>query len=140
MQLLHHGIPYDLPDDWWIEAGMPEFVRRDDCYKSGESPWSGLTIAKVPVAEVEPLQRHGTHGVFNDNPDSGSAHDCVANILRGLRADSAIPPIEVVRLPAGSKHTFRLFHGAHRFYCAIAASFSYVPAVEVRDTWTETEA
>ena len=41
------------------------------------------------------------------------------------------PPIEVSR----TGRTFKLVHGAHRFYCAVASGYSKIAAVEVVDVW-----
>jgi hypothetical protein len=135
MQFLHHGIKYSLPDEWWAEAGMVGFVPTRSSFSAGPSPWANLVVLEVPIDDVHPLLRRGSDGVFNDNPDSGSAHDRVVDILCGFRENSPIPPVEVATLPAGSPCKFKLVHGAHRFYCAVAAGFSEVPAVEVDDIW-----
>ena len=75
--------------------------------------------------------------MFHDNPESGTAHDRVLKILHGFRQELAIPPVEVARLAEGSGFEFKLIHGAHRFYAAVAAGFSHVPAVEVSDVWAD---
>ncbi len=41
----------------------------------------------------------------------------------------------VVRLPDGSASSHRLYHGAHRFYCSVAAGYSHVPAIEVAGSY-----
>ena len=114
---------------------MTGFHSQDRSFRPGASPWPDLPVFEVAIADVQPLVRQGTHGVFNDNPDTGTAHDRVVRILRGFRDGAAIPPVEVARLPAGPPVKFKLIHGAHRFYCAVAAGFSLVPAVEVHDAW-----
>ncbi len=46
--------------------------------------------------------------MFNDNPESGTAHDRVLKILHGFRQELAIPPVEagdprpMFSLPDGS--------------------------------------
>jgi len=76
-----------------------------------------------------------SHGIFNDSSESGSARERVVSILVGLRDRSPIPPVEVSRLSGESSPRFKLIHGVHRLYCAIAVGCADVPAVEVRDIW-----
>lgn len=134
MHFLHRDIEYSLPDEWWAEAGMEGFTPEQRSFRAGPSQWPELPISEVAIDDVRPLRRQGSHGVFNDNPESGSAHDRVVRILQGFRENSPIPPVEVARSANGTGSKFKLIHGAHRFYCAVAAGFSHVPAVEVVDT------
>lgn len=97
------------------------------------SPTSKASGSEIAVAEVEPLLRQLSRGVFNDSPEFGTARERVVSILTAFREDVPLPPIEMVRAEPGSSHRFRLSHGAHRFYCAIAAGFSPVPATDVTD-------
>jgi hypothetical protein len=92
-------------------------------------------VFEVAVDDIEPLLRVGSHGVFNDNAEFGTAHDRVLRILRGFREQSPIPPIEVARKASILEPRFKLIHGAHRLYCAIAAGYTHVPALEVDDFW-----
>ena len=125
----------DGPEILWTEAGMEGFTPEERSFRPGQSQWPELPIGEVAIDDVRPLRRQGSHGVFNDNPESGSAHDRVVRILLGFREDSPIPPVEVARSAHGTGSKFKLIHGAHRFYCAEAAGFSHVPAVEVVDIW-----
>jgi hypothetical protein len=135
MRFLHRDAEYFLPDEWWVEAGMTGFRPQQRLFRSGASPWPDLAVFEVAITDVQPLLRNGSHGVFTDNPETGSAQHRVVRILRGFRERAAIPPIEVARLPDGSSVRFKLIHGAHRFYCSVAAGFSHLPAVEVYDVW-----
>lgn len=89
-------------------------------------------VVLVEIVDVEPLDRHLSHGVFNDSPEFGSAHDRVVNLLRGFAQGTPIPPIDLVALEPGGVHKYRLRHGAHRLYCALAAGFSHIPAIVYR--------
>lgn len=110
---------------------MAGYVPERSAPEVGESQWPELKVFVVAVGDVEPLRRRGTHGVFNDSAESGTAHDRVVRILRGFREGHRIPPIEVARKDTG----FKLVHGAHRFYCAVAAGYTHIAAVEVVDVW-----
>jgi hypothetical protein len=37
MKFMHHGVEVELPDDWWDEAGMGNFVRNSNSYRVGQS-------------------------------------------------------------------------------------------------------
>ena len=123
MRFRHRDFEFVVPDDWWTAAEMASFTPTRRSYRPGAAPW-GLPVFEVAVDDVEPERRDLTHGVFNDESR-------VLRVLRGFRADDAIPPVEVRRRTAGGPPTFELFDGAHRFYCAVAAGFSHVPAVDI---------
>ncbi len=138
MRFLHNGVEYELPDEWWNEAGMANYSMRRNAYEAGPSEFPDLVIREVAVSEVKPLIRQGTHGVFNDagtERREGTARQRVLRILSQFRAESPVEPVCVARLPAQGEYQYELVHGAHRFYCAVAAGFSHVPAVEVVNTW-----
>jgi hypothetical protein len=78
MQFVHRGIQYSLPDEWWAEAGMETFAATGQSFRAGPSPWPELQTFQVSVDEVKPLHRNGTHGVFNDNLEFGTAQSRVA--------------------------------------------------------------
>jgi hypothetical protein len=133
MRIVHQDVEYSLEDDWWTEAGMVRFEPPARSYRASLLTGSRQPHIEVAVKDVEPLRRNLTHGVFNDGGESGSARQRVVNILCAFREDVALPPVEVARLPSDALHAYRLKHGAHRFYCSIAAGFSHVPAIEVED-------
>ena len=85
----------------------------------------GLASTRI----VGPLRRNLSAGVFNDN-DVASARERVVSILRGFQSGSAIPPVEIVEAHANYGYRYKLTHGAHRFYCSLAAGYTHVPVVE----------
>ena len=101
-------------------------------YNTDASAVAGKPVVLVEITDVEPLDRHLSHGVFNDSAECGTAHDRVVNVLRGFVHGAPIPPIDFVALESGAVHKYRLRHGAHRFYCAAAAGFSHVPGIVYR--------
>ena len=135
MRFRHHHVDFLLPDEWWNESGIQTVALSGRSYLASPSPLPKLPVFDVAINDVEPLVRHGSHGVFNDNTEFGTARDRVVRILSGFRENSHIPPIEVSRLPSVTPPRYKLIHGAHRFYCAIAAGYSHVPAIEVDDFW-----
>ncbi len=90
-------------------------------------------VLEVPITDVGPVVRAPGVGIFNDSEEEGSARERVLRILRGFRFDDAIPPVEIVAGQAGYPYRYKLVHGAHRFYCSLAAKFKCVPCIEVLD-------
>ncbi len=87
-------------------------------------------VHEVPIKDVGPVSRNSGVGIFNDSEEEGSARERVVRILRGFRFDNAIPPVEIVEGQAGYPYRYKLVHGAHRFYCSLAAGFTCVPSIE----------
>jgi len=132
MELVHHDLVFDdLQDDWWAEAGMAGFVALGPTYRVDLNAFPKLTVYNVRIEQVGPVHRNLNAGVFNDDKNRGlSARERVTCILRGFRANMALPPVEVVRLPSSDPYRYKLVHGVHRFYCSLAADFTHVPAVD----------
>ncbi len=129
MKFTHHGLQIELPDDWWTEAGMAGFVPLFKAYRVNHSLFQN--VREVPLEYVGPVSRTARVGIFNDSEEEeGSARERVLRILRGFRFDDAIPPVEIVEGQAGYPHRYKLVHGAHRFYCSLAAGFKCVPSIE----------
>jgi hypothetical protein len=113
---------FEIPDDWWIEAGMPEFVRQSSAYRS-------TTIDLVALDDIEPPFR-----LPNKPLDwRGFDHARMVSILKGFVAGEAIPPIDLLILPtlndiSGQPFKYRVLAGVHRFYASIAAGFEFLPS------------
>jgi len=131
MTVNHGDARYELDDAWWEEAGMLGFAPTHRAFRADPTAFPQGGVVEVAIADVKPVKRQLSHGVFNDS-SSGSARERVVRILRGFREDSPFPPVEVVRLGDGP-YRFELYHGAHRFCCAAVAGFSAVPAVDVTE-------
>lgn len=129
MVFRHLTQEFTIDDDWWLQAGMKEFVPTSSSYRSASEIIGQWSVEQVALDDVEPLERRLSHGVFNDSPEYGNARDRVVNILSGLLSDSKIPPVELMRLNGHGSYKYRLKHGAHRFYCSRAAGFTHIPAV-----------
>jgi hypothetical protein len=131
MQFLHHDFAFELDDEWWAEAGMQGFVPLYASYRVDPQAFPGKSVHEVRIDAVQPVRRRLSHGVFNDDVETGLlAKDRVIRILRGLRTNDAMPPVEIVRISSESQYKYNLTHGAHRFYLSIAAGFTHVPAVD----------
>ena len=124
----HADFSFCIKDPWWSKAGIAGFRPKAPHYRVDPSGFDGLQILAVYVGDVQPLycRKISPDGRFFDTEEQ------VVRILRGFIEDSAIPPVEVVKQPAGSGYRYKLHHGAHRFYCSVAVGFSCVPAIEVK--------
>jgi hypothetical protein len=130
MKFTHHGLEVEMPDDWWTEAGMRGFAPTFTAYRVNRKLFPN--VREVPITDVGPVIRDLGVGIFNDS-EEGSARERVLRILRGFRFDDAIPPVEIVAGQSGYPYRYKLVHGAHRFYCSLAAKFKCVPCIEVLD-------
>lgn len=124
MKLMHHELQIELPDDWWVEAGMASFVAGSRAYRTDRK------CSEASLDDVGPVHRAPGISIFNDSSDEGSAHERVIRILRGFRSGETIPPVQIVEGHAGYPYRYKLTHGVHRFYCSLAAGFTHVPWVK----------
>ena len=106
---------------------MEGFVPESSDYRVDLSELEAEKVFEININEVRPLKRDP---IFRNNVEFGTARSRVVRILRGFVANDAIPPVEIAWEPLGSDFRYKLTHGAHRFYCSLAAGFSQVPAVE----------
>jgi hypothetical protein len=128
MKFTHHGLPIELPDDWWDEASMGDFVRNSNAYRVGHS---NTEIFEVCIDDVGPVHRSPGVGIFNRSIEDGlTARERVVRVLRAFRLGDAIPPVQVLEGKPGDPHYYKLTHGVHRLYCSLAAGFTHVPAVK----------
>jgi hypothetical protein len=111
---------FEIPDDWWIEAGMSQFVpQQRQAYRSRAETFA--------LDEIEPAFR-------TDPLDcNGFVRSRMVAILRGFVDDSELPPICLLVIPPryewpNNPFKYRVIDGVHRFYASIAAGFNCVPA------------
>jgi len=130
MNIIHCGLEIELPDEWLMEADMLRFVPGGSSYLVDTHAFPDRDVFEVCVRDVAPVRRSVEVGIFNFDQYTGrTARERVVSILRGFRSGAKFPPVEVVRLPDGQAHRYKLVAGAHRFYCSLAIGFSSVPAV-----------
>lgn len=114
---------FEIPDDWWLEAGMQKFVSRALAYRSS------TTNELIALDEVEPPFRlHRTPLDWH-----GFSRSRMVSILNAFVADEPIPPIDLLILPtlndfSGQPFRYRPIDGVHRFYASMAAGFKFLPA------------
>ena len=111
---------FELPDEWWIEAGMHNFVRTTPCFTSKDAE------ASVLLTKIEPPFRHPT--VTKDW--NGFDRDRLVRVLSGISNSVDMPPVNVAsRTDPGSPYLYRVRDGYHRFYASVAAGFDKLPAI-----------
>jgi hypothetical protein len=118
---------FEIPDEWWLEAGMAEFSARSPAYRST------LGARLVPLREIEPPHL----GVAHPRDWCGFDRARMVRILRGLNAHVEMRPVPLLELPidgvpACQAYGYRALDGYHRFYASIAAGFTFLPASIVR--------
>ena len=130
MTFKHHDVEVELDDTWRAEAGMQGFIPRAPSYRTTAGAEHRGPVLSIRIDEMPPVRRAPGVGVFNTDRETGrSPRERVVSICRAFRDDVALPPVEVLSLESTDTYRYRLVHGAHRFYCSIAAGFTHVPAV-----------
>lgn len=114
---------FEIPDDWWAEAGMAGFVPTRGSYRSRAD------AIIVRLRDVEPPSRL---------PEclldfKGFSRDRMVRVLSGFVTDAEIEPVTVAMYPPvdlpPAIFRYRVWDGVHRFYASVAAGFEYLPVV-----------
>ena len=114
-------VVFEVPDEWWIEAGLRNFKPKTTAYIA--QPVTGWPTETVLLAAIRPPAR--ASGVRNFDRER------MVNILRGIRTDSPMPPVVVHNCPKPSQYLYEVRDGFHRFYASAAVGFSNLP-IEIR--------
>ncbi len=115
---------FEIPDSWWVEAGMPGFTPQRKAYNS-----TTKATRVVSLRDIEPPFR------FPEYPKDWRGFDRLrlVSILKGFVTDAQIEPVPLVALPdeefPPSPFRFRVCNGLHRFYASVAAGFEGLPSV-----------
>lgn len=128
MKVSHHGIEVELFDSWWSEANMEGFIPLSRAFRVDSNVLMAQDVFEVHILEISPVIRGCGIGVFNSNHEA-TAQERVVNILRALRSNTSLPPVEVVAENNDSVFRYKLTAGLHRLYCSIASGFTHIPAV-----------
>jgi hypothetical protein len=113
---------FEIPDEWWHEAGMADFVSRTASYRPAATS-RPLIMAPLPSIEV-PRRTPGLLGL-----DRGRT----VRALRCIAQGQALPPVPAEEL-YGERHLFMLRDGFHRYHASVAAGFTHLPLVKVLST------
>lgn len=112
------GTRFEIPERWWIEAGMAGFVPLRNAFPGGTT-----TEFTADLADIEPPRRNA--GI--DLDFQGFRYDRMLSVLMAFVSGTCLPPIPLVS--GRSKHfKYVATDGFHRYHAAIAAGFASVPA------------
>lgn len=112
---------FEIPNSWWIEAGMTAFRTNESGYRS--TPDAALVLLRT----VEPPFRNP--GILRDW--RGFERARMVRVLMGISSGAEMPPVPVVPLPPATDppgiFAWRVCNGFHRFYASVAAGFEMLP-------------
>jgi hypothetical protein len=115
---------FEIPDEWWSEAGMHGFVLSGPAYRS-----TTAATHTIPLRELEPPFR------FPEAPKDfrGFDRERMTHVLARIAAGAEIDPVPVLILPpladiSRAPFRYRVLDGVHRFYASVAAGFECLPS------------
>lgn len=119
---LPDGRPFDIPLEWWTEAGMDHFERGPDKSYVGRP---NLNLKIVLIADIDlPSMEHRnlSHGPLD--------RDRMVSVLWSIAERAEICPVTTTKTESGN-YRYRLHNGVHRFHASVAAGFTHIPALLV---------
>jgi hypothetical protein len=116
---LPDGRPFEIPLEWWTEAGMDRFIRGADTYYLGR-PQRNAIIVYLPDVDV-PSMEHRELSLDRDR---------MISVLWAIVERAEICPVSVTKAESGN-YRYRLHKGNHRFHASIVAGFTHIPALLV---------
>ena len=120
---------FQIDDADWLFAGMDQFLRAVPffLYPRGlDVP--GVDLRIVPLTQIEPCAPRFERA-------KPLARERIVPILLAFRPqEGVLPPVQVERLD-GSRYSFRLVNGFHRYCASIAAGFTEIPVVTHELAW-----
>ena len=115
---------FDLPDEWWAEAGMVGFKPPGLAYTS-----TAEATDFIPLRDIEPPFRYPEY----PKDFRGFDRARMIRILSRMASGAEIDPVPLLALPRPEflrpAFQYRVLDGVHRFYASVAAGFLHLPAV-----------
>jgi hypothetical protein len=122
---------FEIPDEWWIEAGMAGFTPSARGFRSA----AGSTL--IPLRDIEPPYRNSTA----PKDWRGFDRTRLISVLAGIATGAEVAPVPVLGMPQPaepsdpslswivprSPFSHRVKDGYHRFYASVAAGFECLP-------------
>lgn len=109
---------FEIPDEWWAEAGMAAVTLSDRAYRSS------APAALIPIRSIEPPYRLPERTLDCHGFDRRR----LISILSGIATGAMIEPVSLREIPPAdmspTPFSYRVRHGFHRFYASVAAGFS----------------
>jgi len=113
---------FEIPDEWWNEAGMQRFRPAGPAYRSTSA------ATTIPLRQLEPPFR------YPEVPKDfhGFDRSRLTRVLKGFVAGDEIEPVSVLILPpladiSRPPFPYRVLDGVHRFYASVAAGYEFLP-------------
>lgn len=113
------GAEFEIPDEWWEEAGMTGCAAGAAAYAHKADPSEPIRL--VSLCRIEPPLR--------DPRVAGLRRERTLGILRGFVACDAIDAVPIDVPPGHRALPHRVRDGYHRYYCSIAAGFTHLPCI-----------
>ena len=128
----HWPIEFDIPDEWWEEAGMVGFIPASVSYSAMLPPYPfdadlpDLPSSLVALADIKPLIRD-----LKRVPGAPlfASKERLVRILQGIRENVELPPVHVTDEAEAGGYRYNLHSGLHRFYACAAVKFTHIRAV-----------
>jgi len=119
---LPDGTDFEIPDEWWLAAGMPGFLPRGAYYShtGSDERYAEVSAEVVPLTSIRPVVR------TRPLDFGGFERDRQISVFKALVTGTAIPPIRAVAI-SGDQFGYDLHDGFHRYYASIAAKFTHIP-------------
>jgi hypothetical protein len=119
---------FEIPDAWWDESGMSEFVRSSRAYAAKSDPdHLAVPWRPVPLGQIErPRRDVGCEFDFG-----GFKKHKLVCFLRGIAEHAVLPAVPIK--PAKGELPYQVYNGFHRYYASAAAGFDLLPAVILPD-------
>jgi hypothetical protein len=108
---------FEIPDDWWDEAGMRAFKAQSPSYTLP----ANIIAPLVPLTEVLRPPRTVVHDL------GGFCRNRMVGVLVEIATVQAIYPVDMENINSGA-FRYGLRHGFHRYCASIAAGFTHIPA------------
>jgi hypothetical protein len=108
---------FEIPDDWWDEAGMRGFMAQSLSYQLP----ANVSAPPVPLNEVLRPPRAVVYDF------GGFGRTRMVHVLKEIATTLAIYPVDMEIINSGA-FRYGLRHGFHRYFASVAAGFTHIPA------------
>jgi hypothetical protein len=110
------SVEFEIPDDWWLFAGMDEFK----LYGGGFFPPNTPDCELVPLDQIEPPRRNATTPLFRK-------YKMVPVLFAFMSPECALPPVELNPIEGSGRYRYKVHNGFHRYYASAAVGYTQLP-------------
>ena len=119
---LPDGRQFEIPFEWWAEAGMDRFDRGFEVSYRGKPNLNSKVVLMADIDLPSMEHRNLSHGPLD--------RDRMVSVLWSIAERAEICPVAVTKTASGN-YRYRLHNGAHRFHASAAVGFTHIPALLV---------